>query len=124
MILSALLAPFGVDLTLVGNGREAVDAFGAAPFDIVLMDVQMPLMNGVEATTAIRRIEAERGLPMTPILALSANVMSHQVAEYLAAGMTGFIPKPIEGAKLIAAIEAALSADDLPTDAAGSAQAH
>ena len=124
LILSALLAPFGVDLTLVGNGREAVDAFAEGPFDIVLMDVQMPIMNGVEATTAIRRFEAERGLPMTPILALSANVMSHQVAEYLAAGMSGFIPKPIEGAKLIAAIEAALSADDLAEDIPGSAQAH
>ena len=112
LILSALLEPFGVDLTLVANGREAVEAFAHGRFEIVLMDVQMPVMNGVEATAAIRRLEAERGLPTTPILALSANVMSHQVAEYLAAGMSGFIPKPIEGAKLIAAIEAALSASE------------
>ncbi|MBT9470259.1 MAG: ATP-binding protein [Pseudomonadota bacterium] len=115
LILSALLEPFGVDLTLVGNGREAVDAFAAGNFEVVLMDVQMPVMNGVEATAAIRRLEAERGLAATPILALSANVMSHQVTEYLAAGMSGFIPKPIESAKLLAAIEAALDADEAIT---------
>lgn len=118
LILSALLEPFGVDLTLVANGRDAVEAFAQGRFEIVLMDVQMPVMNGVEATAAIRRLEIERGLPTTPILALSANVMSHQVAEYLAAGMSGFIPKPIEGAKLIAAIEAALSGDEEPRDTA------
>jgi signal transduction histidine kinase/AmiR/NasT family two-component response regulator len=107
LILRALLEPFGLDLTMVSNGREAVDAFSGGRFEIVLMDVQMPVMNGVEATAAIRRLEAERGLPATPILALSANVMSHQVAEYLAAGMTGFVPKPIEGAKLLAAMDEA-----------------
>jgi CheY-like chemotaxis protein len=69
----------------------------------------MPEMNGVEATAAIRGHEAAEGLAAIPILALSANVMSHQVKEYLAAGMTGFIPKPIEAAKLFAAIEEALS---------------
>jgi CheY-like chemotaxis protein len=107
LILRALLEPFGVELTMVSNGREAIDAFTGGRFEIVLMDVQMPVMNGVEATAAIRRLEAERGLPATPILALSANVMSHQVAEYLAAGMTGFVSKPIEGAKLLAAMDEA-----------------
>jgi signal transduction histidine kinase len=107
LILRALLEPFGVELTMVSNGREAVDAFAGGLFEIVLMDVQMPVMNGVEATAAIRRLEVARGLPATPILALSANVMSHQVAEYLAAGMTGFVPKPIEGAKLLAAMDEA-----------------
>ena len=108
LILGALLEPFGIDLTLAHNGREAVELFSQGGFDLILMDVQMPIMNGVEATAEIRRIEAERELPPTPILALSANVMSHQVAEYLAAGMSGFIPKPIEGAKLLAEIDAAL----------------
>jgi signal transduction histidine kinase len=118
LILKALLEPYGVDLILTANGREAVEAFGAGGFDLVLMDVQMPLMNGVEATTAIRRLEGERGLAAIPILALSANVMSHQVAEYLAAGMTGFIPKPIEAAKFFAAMEAALAPDSNLQDAA------
>jgi signal transduction histidine kinase/AmiR/NasT family two-component response regulator len=109
LILKSLLEPFGVDLTVVANGREAVEAFRTQAFDLILMDVQMPEMNGVEATTAIRDLEAAGGLAAIPILALSANVMSHQVKEYLEAGMTGFIPKPIEAAKLFAAIEEALS---------------
>jgi signal transduction histidine kinase/AmiR/NasT family two-component response regulator len=112
LILKSLLEPFGVDLTVVVNGREAVEAFRSLDFDLILMDVQMPEMNGVEATTAIRLIEAAGGLAAIPILALSANVMSHQVKEYLEAGMTGFIPKPIEAAKLFAAIEEALSDPD------------
>jgi CheY-like chemotaxis protein/anti-sigma regulatory factor (Ser/Thr protein kinase) len=108
LILKSLLEPFGVDLTVVGNGREAVDAFHSRGFDLILMDVQMPEMNGVEATIAIRQIEAADRLAAIPILALSANVMRHQVEEYLAAGMTGFVPKPIEAGKLFAAIEVAL----------------
>jgi CheY-like chemotaxis protein len=96
LILGALLEPLGVRLSLVVDGAEAVAAFAEEPFDLVLMDVQMPVMNGVEAARAIRRREAELGRAPTPILALSANVMPHQVAEYLAAGMDGLIAKPIE----------------------------
>jgi signal transduction histidine kinase/ActR/RegA family two-component response regulator len=110
LILKSLLEPFGIDLTLVANGREAVEAFRNQAFDLILMDVQMPEMNGVEATAAIREFEAAEGASAIPILALSANVMSHQVKEYLEVGMTGFIPKPIEAAKLFAAIEDALAA--------------
>ena len=122
LILKSLLEPMGVDLTVVANGREAVDAFRSGDFDLILMDVQMPEMNGVEAAQAIRALERQGARAAIPILALSANVMSHQVTEYLAAGMTGFVPKPIEAGKLFAAIEEALSAlgadDDLATEAA------
>ena len=109
LILKSLLEPFGVDLTLAANGREAVEAFGLGAYDLILMDVQMPEMNGVEATAAIRAEEAARGLRPTPILALSANVMSHQVRDYLAAGMSGFVSKPIEAPKLFSAIDVALA---------------
>ena len=109
LILKSLLEPMGVDLVVVGNGREAVEAFHTGDFDLILMDVQMPEMNGVEAALAIRALERDGALPAIPILALSANVMSHQVAEYLAAGMTGFVPKPIEAGKLFSAIEEALA---------------
>jgi signal transduction histidine kinase len=119
LVLRAMLEPFDVDLTLAADGREAVESYAAAKFDLILMDVQMPVMNGVEAALAIRRLEAERNLPATPILALSANVMAHQVAEYLAAGMNGFVPKPIETARLLGAIDEALcAAGDLATRAA------
>lgn len=108
LILKALLEPMNVELTLVGNGREAVDTLKADSFDIVLMDIQMPEMNGVEATSKIRAWEKEEGRAKTPILALSANVMSHHVLEYKRAGMSGTIPKPIEIGKMMTAISKAL----------------
>ncbi|MFZ3005812.1 MAG: ATP-binding protein [Phenylobacterium sp.] len=108
LILTSLLEPFGVDLTLAENGREAAEMFAAGAFDLVLMDIQMPEMTGVEATLAIRQGEAERGAAPTPIVAVTANVMAEQVAEYLAAGMSGVVAKPIEAEKLFAAIESAL----------------
>jgi len=110
VLLAAMLDPLGVDLTVAVDGRRAVDAFAAERFDIVLMDVQMPVMNGVDAALAIRALEAERSLAPTPILAVSANVMRHQIEEYVAAGMNGFVAKPIELTALIATIEEALAA--------------
>jgi len=76
------------------------------------MDVQMPEMNGVEATLAIRQFEQDNGRDQTPIIALSANVMSHQIKEYMQAGMNGFVPKPIEAGELFASMERALDARD------------
>ncbi|HET6971711.1 MAG TPA: ATP-binding protein, partial [Phenylobacterium sp.] len=119
LLLTAMLEPMGVKVRLVADGREAMDAFRAEPFDLVLMDVQMPTMNGVDATRAIRAFEAESGRAPTPILALSANVMRHQIEEYLAAGMNGFVAKPIEMAALVAAMEQALApAEQSRTEAA------
>ena len=107
-VLQALLAPLGVDLVLVGDGQGAVDAWRAEPFDLILMDIQMPGMGGVAATRAIRVEEAQTGTRPIPIVALSANAMSHQVAEYLAAGMTGYVAKPIDIGALHSAIRDAL----------------
>jgi signal transduction histidine kinase len=118
LILRSLLATLDVDLTLVETGRAAVEAFSCARFDVILMDSQMPEMNGVEATLAIRRVESVRGLTRTPILAVTANVMSHQVAEYTAAGMDDVIAKPIEILALLNAIDQALAAADAPQAAA------
>jgi CheY-like chemotaxis protein/anti-sigma regulatory factor (Ser/Thr protein kinase) len=109
-LLEAMLRPLGVDLRLAGDGAEAVEAFRDGEFDLVLMDVQMPVMNGVDAAQAIRALERFEGRAPTPILGLSANVMRHQVDEYMAAGMNGFVAKPIAMATLLSAIESALSA--------------
>jgi signal transduction histidine kinase/ActR/RegA family two-component response regulator len=108
-VLAALLAPSGVQLDIVGDGRAAVEAWQQAPCDVILMDIQMPVMGGVEACREIRRLEAEAGLSPTPIIAVTANAMNHHLAEYYAAGMTDHVAKPIDAALLYGAIEAALS---------------
>lgn len=92
-------------MTVVGNGREAVEAFAERTFDVVLMDIQMTEMNGLNATRAMRDLEAALERPRTPILALTANVMSNQVEAYLAAGMDAYVAKPLEAAALFAALE-------------------
>jgi len=109
-LLSAILDPLGVDLDLAADGREAVEMFGEGDYDLVLMDVQMPVMDGVRAAQAMRAIELAERRPPIPIVALSANVMRHQIESYLAAGMTSFIPKPVNMATLINALETALQA--------------
>lgn len=115
LILRSMLAPLG-SLHLVDNGHAAIEAFAAQRFDVVLMDIQMPGLNGVEATRAIRKLEISEGRELTPILALSANVMSHQVAEYLASGMNGVVEKPIDIGKLYAAIDHTLPRPDQTGD--------
>ena len=111
LVLRTIMQTFGVELDMVGNGREAVEAWKHHAFDLILMDIQMPEMDGLAATRAIRAAEAAEGRPRTPIIAVSANAMAHQVSDYLAAGMDGHVAKPIELVKLHAAIEAALSAE-------------
>jgi signal transduction histidine kinase/CheY-like chemotaxis protein len=110
LILRAMLTPLGVELTLVGDGAEAVEIFAADRFDLILMDVQMPNMDGLAATAEIRRIERADTRPATPIVALTANVMRHQIDQYRAAGMDGHVAKPIELAALVQAMDAALAA--------------
>ena len=109
VVLKTVMGVFGFELTLVGDGAQAVEAWRAEDFDAILMDVQMPVMDGVQATRAIRAEEAAGGRPRTPIVALSANAFSHQVSEYLAAGMDTHVAKPIELSALQAALEAVLA---------------
>jgi len=108
LVLKTLLAQAGITPTLVENGRQAVEAWERENWDVILMDIQMPIMDGVAATVAIRQREAETGRARTPILAVTANAMTHQVAEYLAAGMDSMVPKPIDIATLFQAMERAL----------------
>ena len=96
LILKTLLQVFGIDVVLVENGRMAVDAWEAGAFDLILMDIQMPELDGVAATQTIRAREKELSRPRTPILAVTANVMTHQVEAYQRAGMDGHVAKPIE----------------------------
>ena len=121
LVLKTLLGQVGLAPTIVGDGEAALEAWEREAWDLILMDVQMPRMDGPSATRAIRRREAELGRPRTPILALTANAMAHQLAEYRAAGMDGLIAKPIEVAHLFAALDAATSAapEPAPQRAAG-----
>jgi signal transduction histidine kinase/CheY-like chemotaxis protein len=113
LILRALLEPLGAQLALVANGREAVEAYRVGRFDLVLMDIQMPVMDGVAAAREIRALEIQACRPRTPIVALSANVMAHQVAEYRAAGMDAVVGKPFE-AELLWTTVAELAAEPEP----------
>jgi PAS domain S-box-containing protein len=110
LVLRTLLAQIGIEPRIVDNGQEAVDAWASEPWDMILMDVQMPVVDGPTATGMIRARERAAGLARTPIIALTANAMAHQVAEYAEAGMDDFVAKPIEAARLFAAIEAGLIA--------------
>jgi two-component system, sensor histidine kinase len=107
-VLSTLLQPFGFVLTFADNGAFALEAFKARRFDLVLMDLQMPVMSGLESAMAMRAYEADAGLAPTPILALSANAMHHHVREALDAGMNGHVGKPISLPVLLEAISSAL----------------
>ena len=108
-VLRAVLDPLDIDLTITSDGAAAVEAWRTGGFDLILMDIQMPVMDGVEATQAIRAEERQRGAPRIPILALTANAMTFQVEQYLAVGMDGHVSKPIELQRLYVAIENALA---------------
>jgi CheY-like chemotaxis protein len=95
-----------------------VAAWDAEVWDVIVMDIQMPELDGIAATKIIRRAEDLSGRRRTPIIALSANVMAHQIAEYVEAGMDGHIAKPIDVRKLFSAIEQAVAdANDEPQPA-------
>jgi len=111
-VAQRFLERLGHEVTLANDGREAVDHWQRQAFDLVLMDVQMPEMDGFEAVAAIR--EAEQGrATRTPVIALTAHAMSGDRERCLAAGMDGYLTKPMKLAQLVAAID-----DVLPTIAA------
>ena len=108
LVLKTLLNQVGIEPVMVDDGRAVIEAWARDSWDLILMDVQMPLMDGPAATAEIRARERIEGRARTPILALTANTLDHQVADYLAAGMDGFIAKPIAASRLFAALQAAL----------------
>ncbi len=118
LVLRTLLAQVGVDPVIVPDGREAVAAWERAEWDVILMDIQMPVMDGPTATALIRTREVASRRVRTPIIALTANAMSHQVAEYMEAGMDGYVAKPIEAARLYEGLQAALEKGEAAKDAA------
>ena len=108
-VIQLMLAPQGVEVTTVEDGARALDAFESGAFELVLMDMQMPVMDGLSATRAIRQREAARdAAARTPIIMLSANAMAQHRIEALAAGADLHLAKPVTAAGLFASIDEVL----------------
>jgi signal transduction histidine kinase/ActR/RegA family two-component response regulator len=111
VVLRTLLEASGIQVVMVANGKEAVAAWDPGRWDLVLMDIQMPVMDGVEATQIIREAEREGGFGRTPIIALTANAMDHHRLEYLSAGMDALVAKPINLEVLLKTMQSLLAID-------------
>lgn len=108
-VIEVLLSGTGADLLCVADGQEAVDAFRGGGFDLVLMDMQMPVMDGLTATAEIRAFEMQQGRGRTPLLMLTANAMPDHVEAGRKAGADGHLAKPVTTATLFAAISQVLA---------------
>jgi len=122
VVVAELLGREGYSCDIVENGRQAIEALKTKGYDIVLMDCQMPYMDGFEATKAIRQSEVAGPLHVDgrhplPIIALTANAVKGDREECLAAGMDGYVPKPIDAAELIRVIESFLNEERSPSAA-------
>ena len=107
-VITFMLEPMGMTPVMAANGREALALFKIDSFDLVLMDMMMPEMDGLAATQAIRAWEKENNLPRTPIAMLSANAMSEHVKAALASGCDVHIAKPVTPASLVTGMTEAL----------------
>ena len=103
-VCELILAQIGVDLTSVEDGAQALEAFKTDHFDVVLMDMQMPVMDGLAATRAIREREQTMGLPHTPVFMLTANALAEHIEASRLAGADLHITKPITSAALLTAL--------------------
>ncbi|MEO8200631.1 MAG: PAS domain S-box protein [Gemmatimonadota bacterium] len=107
LVAATMLRKRGHDVTIAGNGREAVDAMERESYDLVLMDIQMPEMDGFEATAAIRQLPGGASIP---IIALTAHAMSGERERCLAHGMNGYLSKPFKAQQLYSTVEGSMSA--------------
>jgi CheY-like chemotaxis protein len=113
-----LLTMRGHAVTVASNGQEALALADTQPFDVILMDVQMPVMDGFATTTAIREKEKHTG-KHAPIIAMTAHAMKGDRERCLAAGMDGYVSKPIDANELFHTVERyAVASDEPPTDSA------
>lgn len=115
-LASLLLEKCGHEVHVVGDGRQAVEAWQANDFDVVLMDIQMPIMDGFEATAEIRRLQSD-SLRNTPIIAMTAHAMKGDRERCLEAGMDDYVTKPINAKSLYEVIERVLTKVDSPMEA-------
>ena len=111
LVLETLLEQAGLEVTFASDGQAVLDAWRAGDWSLILMDIRMPGMDGVTATRLIREAEAAGGRRRTPIVALTADAMTHQRERFLALGMDGFLAKPISVALLLEAIDSVSDAN-------------
>jgi len=111
-ILSLLLARLGLKVEVVCDGAEACKAWAAQHYDVLLLDISMPVMGGMEALTHMRQHSLERGRPAPKALAVTANVMHEQLASYRAAGFVDVISKPVSRPALEAVVRRHLTCAD------------
>jgi CheY-like chemotaxis protein len=111
-VVAMILEPAGVELTIVDNGRAAVEAARARTFDLILMDIQMPVMDGLTATGLIRKDEQAGARRRTPVVCLTANVDEAQVQACLAAGGDRHLAKPFRAETLLQTVFDLLPSED------------
>ena len=113
-VMGLLLAQAGAESVMAVNGAEAVELFANERFDVVLMDVQMPVMDGLEATRRIRALEADRGVGPTPVIMVTANAMPEDARASRTAGADRHLAKPVNPVLLFTALSEALRATAVP----------
>lgn len=111
MLLEMMLRSFGAQPRMASSGREAIESCESKAFDLILLDISMPDIDGVEALTAIRELETEKGRKKTPAVAVTASVMEHQVVAFMDAGFDDFVAKPVNALALHQAISRHVSID-------------
>lgn len=114
IVIRRLLEKNGCEVASAENGRRAFELVAAQEFDVVLMDVQMPEMDGLEATRAIREKEKTEGRPPVPIIALTAHAMSGDKELFLEAGMNHYLAKPVDLQELLATLRDFCDRETLP----------
>ncbi len=104
-VMKAMLYGFGCEVDIVQNGQQALDVLKNSHYDLVLMDCQMPEMDGFEATRLFRHYETEQGLPRVPVVAVTASVLNDERAACLACGMDDVLAKPFKRKELVTTLE-------------------
>ena len=115
-LIQILLEKLGINPTIVSNGQEAVDAYKSNLFQLILMDINMPILDGISATKEIIRLQKEKDYYKVPIVALTANSVSGDKEKYLQQGMDEYISKPIIFDELVAILNKYLKSNDKVND--------
>lgn len=113
-LIEILLKKLGIEVTLVSNGQDAIEAYKINHYDLILMDINMPILDGVSATKAIHLLQKESNYYAVPIIALTANSIAGDKEKYMLEGMDDYLSKPIEFEKLVALLKKFLNIKESP----------